>query len=351
MRVSELVIGQNIAISSLIAYRLQLSLCNWEWGCIVFKKDMKPAHFKEEPGIVCHDHALLIHGVDIEDNFEKLLVYIKIDNNKHNQSISVQLSELLSGSMTASIQFSSAEHQETALLLLELYQYKNQLKIRCVRQGFEQGISKLFDAYGVTEYTDNKTSKSLTVSNTEHDDIVISMRWDAKQTSVHHGANLFVGENFSPITDLRLGCLYELHNGQRGIVQSINEDLLGSFHGVPYIAVLRSESEQVEQLTINPRYQHKLHRYLIYTLMAEGHNNWSTLNVEIEFQLAQSQKRCFSPDTLMMKPIYAVAMLQFEHGEITITPLNEYFESLPELDKAYGWGLLWRYQNQSDIEE
>ncbi|MCP5078666.1 MAG: hypothetical protein GY951_11510, partial [Psychromonas sp.] len=256
-----LVIGENIVISSLAAYRLQLSLGDWQWGCLLFKKEIAPIHFKEAPGLVCNDQMLLIHGADIEDNFEKLLLYIKVDTKQQkplNQTISAQLSELLSGSITASIQFSSDEHQETALLLLELYRHKGTLKIRCVRQGFTQGIGKLFEAYGVIEKVTNKVSatsnypKSFSISNTQHDDILVNMRWDAKQPNTHYGANLFVGENFNPISDLRLGCLYELHNGQRGVVQTIGEDLVGSFHGVPYVEALRSENEQVEQLTINP---------------------------------------------------------------------------------------------------
>ncbi|PKG39936.1 hypothetical protein CXF74_06295 [Psychromonas sp. Urea-02u-13] len=357
MPVSKLVIGENIVISSLAAYRLQLSLGEWDWGCLLFNKGAAPIHFKEAPGLVINDKALLIHGADIEDDFEKLLVYINIDNKKPNQTINAQLTELLSGSITASMQFSNDELPQSAFVLLELYRHKEQLKLRCIGQGFAQGISKLFASYGVTEASVHKeamsstSAKSVTVSNTQLDDILVNMHWDTKQSSVHHGANLFVGENFKPMTDLRVGCLYELHNGQRGLVQTIGEDLLGSFHGVPYVEALRSENSHVEQLAINAKYQHKLHRYLIYALMAEGHNNWSALNVEIEFQLAQSQKRCFSPDTLMMKPIYAVAMLEFEQGEITITALNEYFENLPELDQAYGWGLAWRYQNQSENEE
>jgi tellurite resistance protein TerA len=272
-----------------------------------------------------------------------------------NKTINAQLTELLSGSITASIQFSNDELPKSALLLLELYRHKEQLKLRYIGQGFAQGISKLFTSYDVTEATVQKatmlftaviastSAKSVTVSNTQLDDILVNMHWDAKQLSVHHGANLFMGENFKPMTDLRVdvytNCI------------KLSEDLLGSFHDVHYIEALRSENSHVEQLVINVKYQHKSHRYLIYALMAEGHNNWSALNVEIEFQLTQSQKPCFSPDTLMMKPVYAVAMLEFEQGEITMTALNEYFENLPELDQAYGWGLVWRYQIQSENEE
>jgi hypothetical protein len=68
---------------------LQLSLGEWDWGCLLFNKGATPTHFKEAPGLVINDQALLIHGADIEDDFKKLLEHINIDNKKQNYQCAI----------------------------------------------------------------------------------------------------------------------------------------------------------------------------------------------------------------------------------------------------------------------
>ena len=357
---THLVTGQNTTISNISAYRLQLTIDNWNWGVLIFKSNQSPYHLQDEPGIAQQQNNLLIHGADIDADFNKLIVYISKDgsgsnnsnsnNNSNNNSakLSASLIELLSKKECASIAFTEQEHKETALVLLEVYKHKDSLKIKCVRQGFEQGLNKLFDAYGAAQ---KKSNESIVKCAGEEGKALVTMVWENKKSSEHNQGNIFIGQHFNPITDLRLGCMYQLKNGQIGITQTIGDELLGSFYGVPYIEALHSNDTLCEKLQINLQYKHKLHRYLIYALMVEGQSNWSDLNIKLNFDFSALQDENYTPDSLMVKPIYAVAMLHFEQDTIKITSLNEYFNNLPELDHAYGWGLPWRHQNESQNEE
>ncbi|CAA6806290.1 MAG: Unknown protein, partial [uncultured Thiotrichaceae bacterium] len=78
-----------------------------------------------------------------------------------------------------------------------------------------------------------------------------------------------------------------------------------------------------------------------FAFMVEGNSDWKSHSVQVDFQIAGLQSQILTPDSLMVRPFYAVAMVVFEKNNAILTPLNEYFDNLQMVDQAYGWGLSW----------
>lgn len=342
-----LIPGQNVVISTHSAYQLTMDVSESAWGVVVVKRHTGATHLSAEQGLARVDNQLLINFHDIDDDVEKLVVYVhSTTSNNLVAAIQADLSEMLSDTVQVSVCLPESQRSEKALTLLEIYKHAGGWKVRCVCQGFSEGLPKLLAHHGLHESAATTIPTAVpaeqTVNISKLEDASITMVWDASEGSGYRPENLYVGEDFKLVSDFRIGCLYQLRNGQSGIVHSFDSESNGSFDGVPYVQASRSADKHFEQLTINQRYSHKLHRYLIFAFMVEGYNHWKAHNLQIDFQLGGLQSQILSPDSLIVKPVHAVAMLTFEQGAVTISPLKEYFDNLQEVDSAYGWGLPWR---------
>jgi tellurite resistance protein TerA len=365
----QLVAGQNTVIDSDNTYQLALHIGQWEWGVILSKKGASPVLFDSEQGVSVQDTQLLLNLHDIEEDIQKITVYIgrpRASTDAGDQ-LSAQLNDLLGQQCYAKIDISGQIANQTALTVLEIYKHQERWKIRCVLQGYSAGLVKLLDAYGIKapvskpaaahrevsqQVKVNKQSPLMASTNNHSSNehaVGVQLRWQFAGVEKKSIANYFLGEKFKPISDLRIGCFYQLKNGQNGIVYSFDSEFKGSFEGVPYVAANRSTQEHLENLDINDRYLHKLHKCLVFVSMMEAYDSWDGLDVEVKFQIPGVERTIISPSTLMVKPIYAVAMLDFSEELPKITPLNEYFNDLVELDSAFGWGLPFR-RHDDDCE-
>ncbi len=366
----QLVAGQNTAIASDNTYQLQLDIGQWEWGVILSKKGQSPAFVDGENGVSIQNSQLLLNLHDIDESIQKITLYMakpRASNNSVDGELKVQLNDLLDQQCHAKIDISGQIANQTALTVLEIYQHQDRWKIRCVLQGYSAGLAKLLDAYGLVAPAIKPVANSQQVNvvkvgsaprhansesavdQTSQATASVQLRWDSGSSGKKSIANYFLGDKFKPISDLRIGCFYQLSNAQNGIVYSFESDLKGSFEGVPYVLARRSTEQHLEQLDINTRFQHKFSKHLVFVTMMEAYDSWDGLNVEVNFQVPGVDSVIISPSTLMVKPIYAVAMIDFSGEQPKITPLNEYFNDLVELDSAFGWGLPFR-RNDDDCE-
>ncbi len=340
-----LIPGQNIVIAANAAYRLNMSVHDWSWGVVITRASRPAEHFKEGAGLAIVDDQLLINFHDISDDIEKLIIYVYTDSiTSKPASLQADLYEMLSGELQVSVQLSDGHHTEKAITLLEIYQHKTNWKMRSVCQGFNDGLTKLLALYdSAEERVSPDVIEQVAQAGVIHEanDASVTMRWQAAKNEAFKPEQLYVGEDFHPIPDFRIGCFYQLRNGQAGIVHSFDNEHTGSFNGVPYVQASRAADKYFEQLQINLRYQHKLHRYLVFAFMVEGNSDWKAHNVQVDFQIAGLQSQVLTPDSLMVRPFYAVAMVVFEKNNAILTPLNEYFDNLQMVDQAYGWGLSW----------
>jgi uncharacterized protein involved in tellurium resistance len=370
----ELVAGQNTAITSDNTYQLQLDIGQWEWGVILSKKGQSPAFFDSEDGVSVQQSQLLLNLHDIDESIQKITLYMakpRASNHSVESELKVQLNDLLDQQCHAKIDISGQISNQTALTVLEIYKHQERWKIRCVLQGYSAGLAKLLDTFGLAVPSNQGAANSgqvnvasvnvrkaeprqprtnnenATTSSASSDTASVQLRWQSGGGGKKSIANYFLGDKFQPISDLRIGCFYQLNNAQNGIVYSFENDLKGSFDGVPYILANRSTEQHLEQLDINTRYQHKFSKHLVFVTMMEAYDSWDGLNVKVDFQIPGVDSMTISPSTLMVKPIFAVAMIDYSGEQTKITPLNEYFNDLVELDSAFGWGLPFRRDDES----
>lgn len=146
--------------------------------------------------------------------------------------------------------------------------------------------------------------------------------------------------------DLDLGCLYQLRNGDKGVVQSLGRTF-GNLHGAPFIALDGDDRSGTvtggENMHINLAHSAEFERILVFAFIYQGTPNWSAadgvvtvfppIGPEVEVRLD-------SPDD--QARTCAIAMLHNVDGALTVTREVRYIQgSQAALSDAYQWGLTW----------
>jgi tellurite resistance protein TerA len=151
--------------------------------------------------------------------------------------------------------------------------------------------------------------------------------------------------------DLDLGCMYELADGRRGLVQALG-NTFGDYEREPFIQLDADDrtgaAANGENLFINGERFDKIKRAVIFSFIYEGAANWGVTNgvvtvtapgqapVEVKLDGGDRQIMC------------AIALIENRGGNLVITKLAEYFQqqgmtSAHELmDRHYGFGMRWK---------
>lgn len=151
--------------------------------------------------------------------------------------------------------------------------------------------------------------------------------------------------------DLDLGCMYELADGRRGLVQALG-NTFGDYEREPFIQLDADDrtgaAANGENLFINGERFDKIKRAVIFSFIYEGAANWGMTNgvvtvaapgqppVEVKLDGGDRQIMC------------AIALIENRGGNLVITKLAEYFQqqgmtSAHELmDRHYGFGMRWK---------
>jgi tellurite resistance protein TerA len=151
--------------------------------------------------------------------------------------------------------------------------------------------------------------------------------------------------------DLDLGCMYELMDGRRGLVQALG-NTFGDYERDPFIKLDADDrtgaAANGENLFINGERFDQIKRAVIFSFIYEGAANWSVTNgvvtitapgqapVEVKLDGGDRQIMC------------AIALIENRSGQLVITKLAEYFQqqgttSAHELmDRHFGFGMRWK---------
>jgi len=150
----------------------------------------------------------------------------------------------------------------------------------------------------------------------------------------------------SQAVDLDLGCLYELADGTKGVVQALG-NAFGNLQAPPYVQLDGDDrsgaSSGGENLTVNLDHLGDIKRVLVFAFIYEGAPNWAAADgvvtlypqgaAPIEVRLdehAQNSKSC------------AIALLTNEGGTLGVQREIRYLPGVQkDLDQAYGWGMQW----------
>lgn len=146
--------------------------------------------------------------------------------------------------------------------------------------------------------------------------------------------------------DLDLGCLYELTDGSKGVIQALGNSY-GNLTEPPFIALDHDDrtgaSTGGENLHINLADPAVFRRILVFAMIYEGAANWAAVDGVVTMHPTagpQVEVRLDSPADGAR--ICAVALLTNTGHGLTVAREVEYINgSQADLDHAYQWGMRW----------
>jgi len=146
--------------------------------------------------------------------------------------------------------------------------------------------------------------------------------------------------------DLDLGCLYELADGRKGVVQALGGSF-GSLNSPPWIFLDGDDrSGSVaggENMSINLDQPGRFRRVLIFAMIYEGAPNWAAVDGVVTLTPATGQQiEVRLDDTGAPSRMCAVAQLVESGGDLVFQREVRYIDGgQVALDKAFGWGMNW----------
>lgn len=172
----------------------------------------------------------------------------------------------------------------------------------------------------------------------------VNLNWTAQKPSGGFLAKLTAAA--API-DLDLGCLYELSDGTKGVIQALGNSF-GSLDGPPYIRLdgddRSGNNAAGENMHVNLARPEKFRRILVFAMIYEGAPNWAavdgvvtlfpTSGPQVEVRLDSAEKNA---------RICAVALLESDGRTVSVQREVKYVSgSQSELDRMYDWGMKWK---------
>ncbi|GMK38654.1 stress protein [Paenibacillus sp. CCS19] len=271
---------------------------------------------------------------------------------------------------------------ETAIVVGELYRYNGEWKFNSIGAGYSGGLRALCASYGVetqekapaaplvnaqpvtpapvpaaAPVVPSQTRQPIQLNLTKIElkkkgdkinlqkkagglgEILINLNWNQQPKKSS-------GWGGSQGVDLDLACLYELKNGQKGLIQALGNSF-GSFERAPYIVLDgddRTGSVKTgENIRINGAQVAAFKRILVFTFIYEGVSQWSEADGVVTL------KQNGGPDVIVRLdeydnnlPMCAIAMIENQGNEtFSIERIVRHFRGHRDLDEAFGWGLNW----------
>jgi len=304
----------------------------------------------------------------LEPAVEKVALTATIYENKASFERVSQLLVVVSGGIEA--QIPTGGMKETALILGEFYRRNGDWKFRCVAQGFNGGLEPLAKHFGVeigasapapvpvvqtpppaapaapkstislSKVTLDKTRSSISLEKTAagFGEIKVNLNWNKGSTGGFFKRSQSV--------DLDVGCLYELQDGEKGIVQALGRSF-GSLTQEPFIQLMGDDRTGSvaggEWLHINGAKWSEVRRILVFAFIYEGAPNWrETDGVVTIFIPGQPEIEVRLNEEGGRDGMCAIAMLENVNGAVKVSRRVDFHRGHAVMDKAYGWGMNWR---------
>lgn len=307
----------------------------------------------------------------LEPAVEKVALTATIYENKASFERVSQLSVVVSGGIEAPI--STGGMKETALILGEFYRRNGEWKFRCVAQGFNGGLEPLAKHFGVevaapstastpapvpaapppppvapaapkstislSKVTLDKTRSSISLEKTAagFGEIRVNLNWNKGSSGGFFKRSQSI--------DLDVGCLYELQDGEKGVVQALGNSF-GSLTREPYIQLMGDDRTGSvaggEWLHINGAKWSEVRRILVFAFIYEGAPNWrETDGVVTIFIPGQPEIEVRLNEEGGREPMCAIAMLENVNGAVKVSRRVDFHRGHRYMDQAYRWGMSW----------
>jgi len=310
----------------------------------------------------------------IDEAVDKIALCATIYENKATFAQVATLNLNISGGIEAPIPTQGMA--ESALILGEFYRRQGQWKFRCVAQGFAGGLEPLAKHFGVTiapakpaaapapapipvpaasEQKSNLNLSKISLDKSRSSislekgasggfgEIRINLNWSQGGNPKSGFFDTLLGRNKG--IDLDLGCLIELQDGSKGVVQALG-DAFGRLDGAPYVQLMGDDRtgsvSDGEWLHINGQEWNKIKRVLVYAFIYEGAPNWkATDGVVTVHASGQPPIEVRMNEEGGQYGMCAIALFENVGGTVKVSRLVKFHNGHEDLDRAHGWGLRW----------
>ncbi len=143
--------------------------------------------------------------------------------------------------------------------------------------------------------------------------------------------------------DLDLGCMYELLDGSKGVIQPLGKSF-GSKTTAPYIFLDKDDrdggsSDGENMFVYKPEI---VKRIMFFALIYEGATDFISVNGRMFFKISNGEEVSFVLDNAGTgKRFCAAALIQNDNGKLSIQKEAKYFNTHQEADKHYHFGFNW----------
>lgn len=274
------------------------------------------------------------------------------------------------GSFSDSYAFAPDFGQEQDAVFLEVYRKDGKWRFSVEAQGFPKGFNSLAEHYGAAGFPLPPASpvppspvpspsrslslskvtlekrgekKLLSLEKKEGQRIHINLNWDSgAPAGAKKGllSSLFGGG--SGDVDLDLGCMFELQDGQKGVIQPLG-GYLGSGNEDPFIYLDKDDrsggaSDGENMYILKPEI---LRRVLVFAFIYEGTARFSDVNGRLTIKTSNEQItiRLDNPDA--GKRFCAVGLFENRGHGLELSKEERYFDGHKPCDEHYGFGFNW----------
>ena len=266
-----------------------------------------------------------------------------------------------------------ASASEAAMTFGELYLRNGAWKFRAVGQGFNGGLAPLARSFGI-DIADEApappppappppppppaaappppSARPISLSKVSLDkpgqtislekkggsfgEITVNLNWSRGKKGFFGGSAI----------DLDLGCLLEMANGDKSVVQALGR-MFGNYHEWPFIALSGDDRtgdvSSGETMRINGSRWNDIKRIAIFANIYDGAPNWNTTDGVVTVNMPdQPPIEVRMTEGRNDKRLCGVVLLENVGGTLKASRIVDYFRDQSELDRAFAWGLNWR---------
>ncbi|NYI06720.1 Tellurium resistance [Allostreptomyces psammosilenae] len=218
-----------------------------------------------------------------------------------------------------------------------------------------------FDGHGRGRVVLTRARPVFSLTDTESDSgrLEVSLTWRAREPEMFTRERGSLLRPFRPQPvqapgramvniDLDLGCLWELADGSRGVVQPLG-GLYGNLEEPPYVLLsgdVKAGGTSGETLSINLDKKDEIRRMLIFVYIYDGTPAFDRAHAKVTIRPTAGQGGLpVEIDLLERAPqarSVAVALLENRGGRLLVRREMRYVYGFQgELDRLYGWGMAW----------
>ncbi len=201
---------------------------------------------------------------------------------------------------------------------------------------------------GKVTLTKTSPTVSLTKQGSAGGRLHVNLNWQARaaQTEQPRGLLKRLSAAAQPGIDLDLGCLYELTDGTKGVIQALGRQF-GRLDAPPYILLDGDDRSGAEvggeNLFVNLAYAGKIRRILVFASIYAGASAFDQAHAVVTLTPATGAPIEVQLDEAAgTSRMCAVALLKNSGSDLTVRREVQYVTGAQDvLDRAYAWGMDW----------